>query len=137
LSWLARDNPVPALDTRGASVLYAPDWGGAAWVETLAQWSRAFRPDDPVTLVLKPPVTDRARLLAHMDERLRAAGVDPERMPDVLVAGIEPREIHGMVAGADAVLVDGEVDRPLWRRARRLVRADADVLRALRAELIG
>jgi hypothetical protein len=139
LSWLAREHPPAVLDTTVAAVAYAPDWSADAWVETLAQWSRVFGPADPVTLVLQPPLADRAKVLAAVEARLREAGLDPEALPDIVIGEIEPRGVHAVVAAADAVLLDraqSAAPSPLLtRRARRLVPAEPAALRALRDEL--
>jgi glycosyltransferase involved in cell wall biosynthesis len=139
LSWLAREHPPATLETSFAAVAYAPDWSCEAWVETLAAWAQAFEPSDPVTLVLQPPVADRARTLERVETRLREAGVDTSALPDILIGETEPLRVHGMLAAADAVLLDRtqrEESSPLLtRRARRLVSADPSQLRALRAEL--
>jgi glycosyltransferase involved in cell wall biosynthesis len=139
LSWLAREHPPAQLQTTSTAVAYAPDWSGDEWVRTLAEWSRAFGPDDPVTLVLQPPLADRARFAEMVQRRLGDAGVPAAALPDILVGEVEPRALHGVVAAADAVLLDAtQHDAPsprLTRRARRIIRCAPYDLEKLRRRL--
>ncbi len=137
---LARHVDVAAVEGRARVVLYAPDWDDeAAWGTVLERWAATIDADADVTLVM-PVRSDRAeavmeRILANLEQR----GLDGAQMPDLALHQQPDDDVSGLVAAADAVLLDdGQgADPPpaLWRRAQRIVAADPDALRAFAAAL--
>lgn len=134
---LARPETVDVA-TGAAVVVYAPDWGvEAGWVRTLSRWSEVFTDSDSVTLALPGDGADPDQLAAHIIDRLSAAGVDVDTLPDLLLCrpGVS---LADLVAAASVVLVD-DCTRPrpeLTRRVPRVVGTDLDSLQVLRAELV-
>jgi glycosyltransferase involved in cell wall biosynthesis len=83
----------------------------------LAEFGRAFGPDDDATLVVRALGWDEATLVETLGAVLAAAGLDDERCPDVLVlvgqAGAAA-ESH-LADEADALLSDGPGETRLGR----------------------
>jgi glycosyltransferase involved in cell wall biosynthesis len=124
--------------TRERLVVYAPDWDDEErWAPALSAWARAFGPDDPVTLALHVPGGDAERLGARIAARLEAHGHAEDSLPDLALCRPGGGPLAGLVAAADAVLLDGAERRAdLTRRAARLLAADdAAELDAFRREL--
>jgi hypothetical protein len=133
---------VPAqLDTRGAAVLYAPDWNRPhTWEPVLRAWAATLDADDDATLVLAAPPGRRDALAADALAALQASGRAVEALPDVLLDDPAPDRLDGLVARCDAVLLDdsaphGAAHELLTRRALRTLDAHAPALATFAAQL--
>jgi glycosyltransferase involved in cell wall biosynthesis len=116
-----------ALDGRhGTVVLAVLDWARPAGAELLLDaWCRAFGPDDDVTLLLHATSSDgaEAQIGRRVLEAVRAAGHDPERMPDmVLLEESLPAGAMGSLYSAADVVVAPTVG---FGRGRDLLEAMA------------
>ena len=120
---LARHVFATPLDTRGTSVLYAPDWDDeATWAAALRTWAEAIAASDDVSLVLPMPSerTDEliGRVLAVLDR-------PEDALPDIVVEAQSRPDLASLVASVDVVVLDERqaAERPpvLCRRARQIV----------------
>jgi glycosyltransferase involved in cell wall biosynthesis len=103
-----------------------PDWEHSdTWVPAVLAYARTFSPSDDTTLVL--PAADPAAAGTLVEAQLRAAGLDPSAIPDVVLADgvLEPAALE---LAADAVVVPIGHRSP---RALRAIPADPDALRTV------
>ena len=104
-----------ALDTRGVSLLLRLD---GDWQDALRAYLTEIRPEEDVTLVLKPPAgADRDEAMAVVE----AALAGHTETPDLL---FEPSDVH-LTSSVDAVLFPGDSPRALVRAARPTIPAPA------------
>jgi hypothetical protein len=134
---VARAQRRAQIEARSRFAVYAPDWDDdATWGAALDAWLEAFGANDDVTLALYVD-GDADAIGAHIMGRL--AGRDESTLPDLALVVPSSTTLGELGASADAILTDGPLDpaeRPeLLRRARRIVAADAESIRALASEL--
>ncbi len=140
--------PWPLDGRRRVAFFHHPRWDAPAWQEVVTCYARAFGPEADVTLILW---LDPAQGVSEVEagERvavaLARAGLDPERVPDLLLVpdGLDLAGLGRLYAAVDWVVphgdplqaeraarsgarVLGSLDAPAWRAAR--------VQRAARAE---
>jgi hypothetical protein len=137
---LARDIVPVRPETRVTAVLYVADWKREEdWEEVLVRWAAAVPADADVTLVLPVPEDAAATVLDRIVDRIRGRGLDPERLPDLVLHPHDGDDVAPLVATANAVLLDARqaADPPpaLWRRAAHVVRAEPAELAAFAATL--
>jgi glycosyltransferase involved in cell wall biosynthesis len=138
----ARAIAAPALETRGTTVLYAPDWAHPeGWGAALRAWAASFSAEDDVTLVVAAPAAERDALAPAVLACLEGAARADGELPDVLLDAVAPGRLDGLVAHCDAVLLDDAGHHPgathelLTRRALRTLAATPAALAAFAAQL--
>jgi glycosyltransferase involved in cell wall biosynthesis len=144
----------PQLDARGTTVLYAPVWDHAqTWQPVLRSWAETFSAEDDATLVLVAPAGEREAIAPAALAALEASGRSGDALPDVLIDDPPADRLDGLVAGCDAILLDGEARAGgcgvpgvpgvvparelLTRRALRTLAADAPALAAFAVQVRG
>jgi hypothetical protein len=123
-----RDVVAERPDGRGTLVAYAPDWDDeAAWSVALEHWVATVPADADVTLALAVAESRAQEVAERVMARLAAHG-DAD-VADLALHSRPDADPLPLVLGADAVLLDerqaGAPPPALWRRARRLLTADA------------
>jgi hypothetical protein len=100
---LAPATPAPA---GPEAFLYRPDWAKAEWVEVLLSYLLAFKPGDPVALVLPWAGTPGEPGLAEIQTRLLtlAQGAGVAAFADVVLVD-QPLELAETLAGYGTVTV--------------------------------
>jgi hypothetical protein len=87
---------------------------------------------------LHVPDADAEELGGRIVASLEAAGCPADTLPDLALCPHSEASAIALAASADAVLADAGADRAarpdLYRRARRVIEADADAVRAYAAE---
>jgi hypothetical protein len=137
---LARDLRRTEIESRECTVVYAPDWSDhVTWEHTLATWAVQLDPSDPVTLALHVPDAEAEALGGRIVASLELAGCPADALPDLALCPHSEASAVALAASADAVLADAGADlasRPdLFRRARRVIEATPDAVRAYAEEL--
>jgi hypothetical protein len=92
--------PFPLDGTRGLTFLHHPRWAETAWREVVCSYARVFDADDPVTLVLwldPGQGLSEAQAVELVMAALRESGLDPERIPDLLLVPDE-LDVHGLAS---------------------------------------
>jgi hypothetical protein len=133
------------IEARAHTALYAAeDWADEdRWASALGAWASIVGPDDPITLALALDrfAGDPDELAARVLARLDAAGHPADRLCDLALCPPGEWELVGLVAAADAVVLDpGQAARPdprLTRRARRVLVTGGEDIPAFRAECLG
>jgi glycosyltransferase involved in cell wall biosynthesis len=120
--------PVDVPDARGTVVLHVPDWDAEdRWSVVLRDWALHVPPGADASLVLPVPADAGDEILGRILAAVVAQGLDPETLPDIVLARHDDDSPAGLVARADAVLLDAyqAVERPaaLTRRAARVLQA--------------
>jgi glycosyltransferase involved in cell wall biosynthesis len=108
--------PFPLNDTRGMTFLHHPRWAETTWRDVVCSYARAFDADDPVTLVLW---LDPSQGLSEADavelvmSALREAGVDPERIPDLLLVpdALDMDGLASLYTATDWVVLNGDAEQ--------------------------
>jgi hypothetical protein len=119
--------PLPLDGRRGVAFLNQPHWASPGWEEALVAYTLAFRPEDDVTLVLwldPSQGVSEAGAVERVEAALRAAGLDPANIPDVLLVA-DALDRHGLARLHAAV--DWVVPGPMPKGATR-PRSSARVL---------
>jgi glycosyltransferase involved in cell wall biosynthesis len=104
--------PLPLDGRRGTTLLLEPCWSEAAWEQALIAFGRTYGPQDDVTLVVRldpaQGVSPEAAA-ARFEDVLRAAGLDPDHAPDVLLVpdDLDARGVQRLHAAADHRLPPG------------------------------
>ncbi|HYV15120.1 MAG TPA: glycosyltransferase family 4 protein [Conexibacter sp.] len=138
----ARAIVVPAIETRGTAVLYAPDWDHPdVWEPVLRDWAMSFHAGDDATLVLAVSPERHDAVAPRVLACLTGCDRGQESLPDVLLDAPAPGRLDGLVARCDAVLLDathvGPARELLTRRALRTLTAEPDALDAFAVHLRG
>jgi hypothetical protein len=108
--------PFPLDGTRGLTFLHHPRWAETAWREVVRSYARAFDADDPVTLVLwldPSQGLSEAEAVELVMAALRESGLDPERIPDLLLVP-DDLDVHGLASlytAADWVVPHGDAEQ--------------------------
>jgi glycosyltransferase involved in cell wall biosynthesis len=136
---LARNLRRTEIESREHTVIFAPDWNDeSSWAPALTAWASAVSADDPVTLALHVPDADAEAIGGRVVASLEAAGHAADTLPDLALCPFSEATAVALSASADAVLADAATDRSarpdLFRRARRVVEANPESVRALVAE---
>jgi glycosyltransferase involved in cell wall biosynthesis len=124
---LAREVRPARVDSRERTVLYAPDWRNeVAWTAALRRWVAAVPANGDVTLLMPVLDADAEAVMHRVMEWLESAGLDSKPLPDLAVHQQSNQDVCGLVAIADAVILDasqaGDPPPALWRRAHRVIR---------------
>lgn len=114
-------------DRRSLLLAAIPCWEEPeTWAPAVLAYASAFAREDDTTLAL--PAVDPGAAAAHVERELRAAGVDPAALADiVLVDGLD-EDALALELAADAVIVPNGREPS---RAARVLPADPRALRAL------
>jgi glycosyltransferase involved in cell wall biosynthesis len=122
----ARDTQPIHFESRGRTVLYAPSWETeGSWGPALERWVSTVPVDADVSLVMPVKPAQAETVMQAVLRRLEIMPNGPEDLPDLVLHQQAHEDLSGLVAVADAVLLDGAqaCDPPpaLWRRARRVI----------------
>ncbi len=140
-------SPWPLDGRRSVAYLHRPRWSGTDWQDVVVGYARAFSADADVSLVL---ALDPAQGVSQREasERvgaaLSAAGLDPDRTPDILLIpdDIGDADLERLYAAVDWVVSPADTEQlerarrsgarvlegltpSAWRRASRWTRAGA------------
>jgi hypothetical protein len=113
--------PLPLDGRRSMAFLHLPRWGSQATREVIASYARAFDASEDVTLVLwLDPAQgySPAEVAGYVDAALAEAGVDAERIPDLLLVpdALDDHGIRRLHAAVDW-LVPADLPPAAWRAA--------------------
>lgn len=101
--------PHPLSGRRGYAFFHHPRWDTPEWEAVLLAYARAFGPSDDVSLVLwLDPAQGVAaeEVLARVDRVLRAGGLDPDAVADLLLVpdGLGPQDLPRLYAAVECVV---------------------------------
>jgi glycosyltransferase involved in cell wall biosynthesis len=136
---LARHVVPATIEGRSTIVLYAPDWDDEeTWRDTLARWAAAIEPSHDATLALAVETPQAEEVGRRIVAAISELGLAADEAPDLVLCP-HPADVSGLVATADAVLLDvrqaGAPPPALARRAQHLLHAVDGELAQLAAAL--